>query len=96
MGMTVFTKKYSPPEFNEKEILRYALCDDADENVTELVKQCIKECKSVFTYNVCYCELPVEIRDGNVESSFLKTDSKALGKNLTGCKKIILFCNNDG
>ena len=89
--MTVFKKSFIPPEFNKKEILRYALCKKADENITALLDECICECENAFTYNICYCEVPVKITDGEVDLSFLKTDSKALLKNLSGCKKIILF-----
>ena len=89
--MTVFKKSFIVPEFDKKEILRYALCKDTDENITALVDECIKECENAFTYNVCWCELPVKITDDKIELSFLKTGSKALLKNISGCKKIILF-----
>ncbi len=89
--MTVFRKSYELPEFNKKEILRYALCDDTDEILGALIDDCIKECRDVFTYNVCWCEVPVEINGGKVKLSVLETDSKALLKNLSGCKKAVLF-----
>ena len=89
--MTVFKKSFLPPEFNRREILRYALCKDADENITALLDKCIKECENAFTYNVCWCELPAKITDGEIDLSVLKTDSQALCKNLSGCRKIILF-----
>lgn len=89
--MTVFTKKYNSPDFNEKEILRYAQCNNAEENIAVLVKECIQECKNVFTYNVCYGEFPVKITGDKIDLTFFKTDSKALAENLSGCEKIILF-----
>lgn len=89
--MTVFKKSFVPPEFNKKEILRYALCKEADEKLNALVDECIKECEASFTYNVCWCELPIKITDSGVDLTFAETDSKALVKNLSGCSKIILF-----
>ena len=88
--MTVLRRKYSAPEFNKNEILRYALCGK-DEKMIELVEKCIAECENAFTYNVCWRELPIKIADGKIDFSFFETDSKALLKNLSGCDRIILF-----
>lgn len=89
--MTVFKRSYNLSEFNKKEILRYALCRDADENVKKLLDECIDECKDAFTYNVCCCELPVSITGAEIDLTFTKSDSKALLKNLSGCDRVILF-----
>lgn len=89
--MIVFKKSFEPVEFNKKEILRYAQCTDAEESISALVDKCIGECKNAFTYNVCWCELPVKITESKADLAFTKSNSNALIKNLAGCKKIILF-----
>ena len=89
--MVVFRKSYTPPEFNKKEILRYAQCNGTDIEIEKLVEECLAECKNAFTYNVCYCELPIKIKNEEIDLRFIKSDSKALLKNLKGCERIVLF-----
>ncbi len=82
--MVILKKTYDAPAFNEKEILRYAGCKTADESTMKLLSDCIEVSKNAFTYNVCYTCVPIDF-------VFSKTDSKSLGKNLSGCDSAVIF-----
>ncbi len=91
MNSTVFVKNYVPHQFNMKEILRYAACKEATAEIDALLKECLSEVENAFTYKVCYCEIPIEVIDGEVIFPSFRVKSKALQKNLDGCKRAILF-----
>ena len=89
--MTVITRSYEAPPFDEKEILRYAQCKALNYSVYSLMTECINECRDVFSYNVCYVKVPVVQSGGDMALSFIKTKSEALLKNLNGCSEAIIF-----
>lgn len=86
---TVFVKSYAEPPFDEKEILRYAMCKEPDEIVTQLLNECINEVRSKLAYKVCYIE-------SRKDSFFANVDSKLLSNYLTDCKSYILFAATIG
>lgn len=83
---SVFVRSYNDLTYDRAEILRYAGCENATEEIAALMEECIKEAESAFSYKVCY-----GIFNYNGES-----DSKALSKNLQGCSRIILFAATVG
>lgn len=89
--MTVLKKNYAAPEFNKKEICRYAFCEPDKGNLSGFIDACIKECEDAFTYNVCWCEFPVKITNCEIELQHLKIKSASLIKNLEGCSKAVVF-----
>ncbi len=94
--MIVLKKSYNVKPFDKKEILRYAACSGSTENIDSLLGECIKECSDVFTYNVCFCEVPIKT-DGNViDIGFAKIESTSLKKNLQGCNSAVLFAATVG
>ncbi len=91
MNLVVITKTYDAPPFCEREVLRYAGCKEADENIIGLLNACKKEAWEKLSYRVCYVELDVKT-DGNMcDFGAFKVDSNDLSKNLCGCEKAILF-----
>lgn len=96
MNGAVLIKTYSEPQFNVREILRYSGCREADDEVLRIIDECIKECRKKLIYRVCYCELPVTQANGTTDLTFAETNSKALGKNLAGCRSIVLFAATIG
>lgn len=91
---TVFTKNYSAPEVNRRELLRYAGCDEnADLGI---IDECLTEISDKLTYKVCYAEFGISTDGDFVDLGFTKTDSADLKKNLNGCEKIILFAATIG
>lgn len=96
MHNSVFVRSYSPTEFNRAEIFRYAGVKEADGSMTELLEQCLDECKDCFSYNVCYTELPVDISGELTQFGGIKTASKSLGAALDGCERVIVFAATVG
>lgn len=74
-------RRYAAPAVNLREVLRYAGCRGAAEDVRALACSCIEEAAPVLTYSVCWAEfaLPQQIV------------SCDLRKNLTGCDRAIVF-----
>lgn len=84
-------KSYNEPEFDRKEILRYAGCREANETINSLLEECIDECKGTLCYKVCYSEYPISVNGESIDLGFAKVESKHLAKNLEGCERIVLF-----
>lgn len=96
MENTVITKLYPEPEYNKKEILRYAYCGNDSEDVNGILNECIAELKEKLRYAVCFSEFSVSFGENEIDLGFCKTKSRDLMKNLTGCEKIILFAATVG
>lgn len=94
----ITTKIYSEPKVNRKEILRYAGCKDYSEqgDIGVLLEECLKEVLPRLCYKICYLELPLAITDETCDFGCMKVKSKDLVKNLSGCKKVILFAATIG
>lgn len=88
---TVFTKNFDEPQFNRKEILRYAGSGEDAADILSLIDECIEECKNVFTYRVCFAEFEISATENEVKFPFMTAKSKALSKNLSGCQSAIVF-----
>ena len=96
MNSVILTKNYAEPPFCEKEILRYAGCKTENEEILALARSCVDEIKSKLTYKVCYREFNVEISDDICDFGVFAFKSKALSKNLSGCKTAIFFAATVG
>lgn len=91
MSNAVFVKSYPEPKLNIKEILRYMGGAEGEEQLAQLTERCINECEGSFTYKVCYGHFPVETDGDYVNLPFMTIKSKALAKNLSGCREAIIF-----
>lgn len=87
----IYIKNYSPPEYNIKEIFRYAQADVTVTELEPLISSCIDEIDKHLSYKVCYREFPVKADGESLDLGFYKSSSSALYKNLCGCDKIIVF-----
>ena len=86
----VFTKGYSAPEVDKKEVLRYARAD-GDEVTLALLEGCIAEARGKLSYNLCYARFGIEIHDDEIDLGFARTTSHSLAKCLDGCHEIVLL-----
>ncbi len=93
---TLLVKKYDTPQLNKKEILRYMGCKESSAEVLALVEDCIDELAPKLTYKVCYRSFDIEVSTDIADLSFMTTNSKDLIKNLSDCKKIVLFAATIG
>ena len=96
MRSAVLVRSYCVSDFNRAEIFRYAGVKGADSSMTELLEQCIDECKDCFSYNVCYTELPVEFSGELIKFGGVETSSKSLGLALEGCERVVVFAATVG
>ena len=96
----IYTEFYDLPEYNKKEIFRYAGYSKAfnsDDMAEELLDECIKEFDDKnIRGRVCYIKIPVEIKENNINLSFASVSSKALSKNLYNCHEAVVFAATIG
>lgn len=96
MENTVYVKSFAAPLVDIREIMRYSLVAKPTPELDRLVNECLDEVMDRLTYKVCYCELPVTIRDDTVDLGFLKVTSSDLAKALCGYRKALLFAASIG
>ena len=99
MAFTVYTQTYPPSAFDKREILRYAgvkAGQTATDETLTLVDDCIRELEDKLCYKVCFCELDVCRREGEIDLGFARVSSVSLEKNLSGCESVIVFAATVG
>ena len=85
------TEFFSLPDYDRREILRYMGCRSSNEETDALIDRSISELDGVFSGRVCYGEFDVEINGDTVDFGFASVSSRALAKNLSGCRKAVVF-----
>ena len=88
---TVYIKSFEAPEYNKKEILRYAGAKEPLPELEELLDECLTLVKDKLSYKVCFCEAEVTQQGETLCVGTLKTQSKDLRKNLSGCGRAMIF-----
>lgn len=96
MADTIYTKCYSTPPINRKEIFRYAGVKEENGELEELLDSCLIEIYDKLSYKVCYRGFSVKRNGEILDLGFAQTSSKALKKCLEGCESIILFVASVG
>ena len=96
MRPIVYTKTYSAPEVDRREILRYAKVGGADGLTEELLESCLSEICPKVEYRVCFAEFPLNKCENGIDLGFAKTASHSLCKNLENCSSVIVFCATVG
>ena len=91
MNNPVLVKNYNKPPVNEKEILRYAGCKGAQDQILKLLNSCLDEVCSKLSYSVCYSTLDVAVCDDVCDFGVFSIQSYDLAKGLKEHKKVILF-----
>lgn len=79
---------------NLKETLRYLgyKGGQADEQTLKMVQECWKELEDKVVKRTCFREFSLSFsEDGEIDMGCLQTKSQALGRNLKGCEKVVLF-----
>ncbi len=94
--MSVVVKTYTEPPFDEKEVLRYAGCKTADEQVRTLLLKCWEEAKDKLSYKLCFLETELSITETGCEIGGFYFPSKRLQTHLKDCKKAVIFCASLG
>ncbi len=79
------------PRLNVREVLRYAGGGEESD-----VLSCLSEAQGVLSYNVCFAETEISVRDGAVDFGFTSVESRDLSKNLSGCSAAVIFAATVG
>ena len=79
------------PPVNPKEVLRYAGCKEADENVLKLLEDALTEALPKLNFKVCFSEFSVNISGDICDFGAFSICSNDLAKNLAGCEKVLIF-----
>lgn len=96
MKSVLLNKSYVEPPFCKNEILRYAGCGAADDEILSLLDECINEVHDKLTYNVCYRVFDVSVKSGNCDFGVFKFNSEKLAVNLKNCEKAVVFAATVG
>lgn len=96
MNQAILTKTYPEPPVDERAILRYAGCKEADDAVRALMENCLKEARGALSYRVCWGEFPVKTDKNRCDLQYMTIASKDLVKNLQGCGRVVLFAATVG
>lgn len=96
MNSVILIKSYESLPFNEREILRYAGCGKADDELKKLMSLCIDEAKSSLSYRACYRLLPLKVIEDTCDFGVFKARSKKLAVNLKGCDSVVVFAATVG
>ena len=93
---TVYTRIYDAPPINRKEILRYAGAKQTSEELDALVDSCLAQVNDKLFYKVCYAKFDISFNEDSIDLGFMKSSSRDLRKNLSGCDSIVLFAATVG
>lgn len=96
MSGTVFTKTCPVPPVDEREVLRYAGCREADEATAALLAACVAETAEVVSPRVCWCELPLTVEGNVCTLGEWQVTSASLAKCLANCRRAVVFAATVG
>jgi len=82
-------------KIDRKEVLRYAQAKD-EENVSELLDECIKELGDNLDNQVVYDDFYANIDEDDLNFGFTKIKSKDLAKSFSNCKVGVVFAATIG
>lgn len=86
---SVILKGFSAPEINLNEINRYMGCPKRDDSMTKMISDALSEAE--FSYKAVYTVTDIKVSGNTVDFGSFKAESEALTKNLSDCKKTIVF-----
>ena len=96
MKTSIVISDLLPSEIDRREVIRYAGGGKDLGELGKMLDECIAEAKSELDYRVCYREFEIKALGSLLDLEFSHVRSDSLAKNLSGCKKIILFAATVG
>ena len=96
--MTAAVKRWSAPlpQVDLGEMLRYAACRAPDEQTLALAEQCAAEGEKVLRPALCWLEVPLAVREDEVDLTFTRFPSRKLADALRGCDRAVVFAATVG
>ena len=90
------TITFDPPEWDRREIMRYARIRGADDSYAELIDACIREAEPVLSYRVCYTILDIRRQNDRMTFGNITTDSKTIKTAVKDSSQALLFAATIG
>ena len=84
------------PSVDLGEMLRYAACRAPDEQTLALARHCAAEGEGVLRPALCWLEVPLTVRQDEVELAFARFTSRKLADTLRGCDRAVVFAATVG
>lgn len=83
------------PEWNRREIMRYARIRGAENSFDALIDECIDEAQGGLSFRVCYTILPVK-PDNSITVGESSIQSQTIRKAIKNADKVLLFAATIG
>lgn len=87
----VQVRRYPQPPLCPREILRYAGCKDATEDVLALLRSCWQEAEGKLKYAVCWRELPLTETGDGCDFGEFRVASRGLVRQMRDCSRAVIF-----
>ena len=84
------------PDVDLREMLRYAACRAPDEQTLALAETCAAEGEKVLRPGLCWLEVPLTVREDEVDLGFARFTSRKLADTLRGCDRAVVFAATVG
>lgn len=94
--MMVQSRQYSQPPADMAELLRYAACRQATEEVETLARTAVEEAKNAIRMQVCWLETPLQVEGDSIDLGFMQAHAPKLANHLRGCEKAVVFAATVG
>lgn len=92
----IVRESFSAPEWNRREIARYARADANDPRISALMDVCIREAEQALDYRVCYTVGDILRQDDALSFCGIRTHSSVIRKAVNGCDSLVLFAATIG
>ena len=96
MSGPIIRSAYEEPPICEREILRYAGCHTASEDMQALMRECLSRVRSQLCYRAVYRELPLSISADVCDVGVFSCRSQQLAKTLRGCDRVVVMAATVG
>lgn len=94
--MIIRKVSFEAPEWNRREIARYARADSGNPRIAALTEECISEAAPILDYRVCYTVDSIVRKDDTLSFCGITTDSSVIRKAVNGCESLVLFAATVG
>ena len=92
----ILIKNYKEPPVCYKEILRYADVKSPNNEILNVLNECLNEVKDKLAYKVCYIKTPLSVDGENCDFDVFKVNSENLAINLKDADEVIIFAATVG
>lgn len=92
----IAVRRYTAPQFDIGEALRYAKCPYTDGETERRIKELFELCNEEADFAVSFCVFDLSVSGGVCDIGGLKLSSLALSKRLSKCKRVVVFAATVG